>query len=207
MFKRFVLAAGLSALVFAGSAARADDLADIRNSGKSFAQALRDGDAVTAKHYAVSDPTTDKALDVMAEITKARKTLIDAAVAKWGDEGKNVTVGGPNESRTEAVQTDFQNAKIDVKGDTATVTSKEGTDSRPVYFKRDGGVWKIELAKLANFAQITRSASAVHMISDAYTATAGEIRDGKYKTVQDAKLGVRQNLQAAARKAAAARGG
>jgi len=207
MLKRLCLAAALSIVAFCSPVVWADDVADIRTSGKTFAQALHDGDAVAAKHYALTDPTTEKALDIMAEMTKARKTLIDASVAKFGDEGKNVAVGGANESRTEGVQTDFENAKIDVKGDTATVSSKDGNDSRPVYFKKQNGVWKMDLAKIANFSSVTRSASAVHMISDAYTATAAEIKDGKYKTVQDAKVGVRQNLQAAARKAATSRGG
>lgn len=206
MFKRLCVTATLSALALCGIA-RADDLTDIRASGKAFAQALHDGDATTAKHYAVSDPTTDKALEVMADLTKARKTLMDASVAKFGDEGKDVVVGGASAARTEAVQTDFQNAKIEVHGDEAYVTNKDGTDSRPAYFKKVGGTWKIELAKLANFSSITRSAASVHMIADAYTATAGEIKDGKYKTVQDAKTGLRQNIAAAARSAAGARRG
>jgi hypothetical protein len=201
MFHRcFCLAAAFSALTFFGTTARADDLSDIRASGKAFAQALHDGDVTTAKHYAVTDATTEKALDIMGEITKARKTLIDAAVAKWGDEGKNVAVGGPNGAQTESVRTNFQDAKIEVKGDTAMVTSKDGQDSRPAYFKKEGGIWKIDLPKLANFASVTRLAPQSHMIADAFTATAAEIRDGKYKTVQDAKLGVRQNLAAAAQR-------
>ena len=201
MLNRLCVGVAVSTLTFCGAFAKADDLADIRTSGKAFAQALHDGDVATAKHYAVTDATTEKALDIIGEITKARKTLIDAAVAKWGDEGKNVVVGGPNSSQTEGVQTNFQDAKIEVKGDTATATSKDGQDSRPVYFKKDGGVWKIELAKLANFASVTRAGPQSHMIAEAYTTTAGEIRDGKYKTVQDAKMGIRTNLTNALRRA------
>jgi len=198
MFQRVTIAVALFALTFCVTVASADDQADIRTSAKSFAKALVDGDAGAAKHYSVNDTTSEKALDLMAELTKARKSLIDAAVAKFGDEGKNVTLGGANESRQEALGTDLDNAIIDVHGDNATARSKDGNDARPVYFKKEASVWKMDLTKLANFASVTQRGTQMHMISSAYSSTSAEIRDGKYKTAQEAKMAVREKIVAAA---------
>ena len=198
MLRRGCIAVVLSAVAVCGSVVRADDMADIRTSGKAFGKALVDGDAVSAKRYSVTDSTSEKALDLMCEMAKSRNALINAAVAKFGDEGKNVTLGGPNESRQEAFRTDFEDAKIDVKGNTATVTSKDGADSKPVYFKKMGGVWKLDLANIANFGSVTQKAAQIHLISNAYSSTATEIRDGKYKTVLDAKTAVREKVVSAA---------
>jgi hypothetical protein len=206
MFTRWFLAATVSVLALCGLA-RADDTADIRAAGKAFADALREGDSGTARKYSYTDDTSSKALDVMTDLTKARKTLIDAAVAKFGDEGKNVVVGGASAARTDAVRGDFDDARIEVHGDTATVSSKDGADKRPAYFKKQGGTWKIDLTKLADFSNVARNASMMHTVAGSYLTSASEIKDGKYKTVDSAKLGVQQNMMAAVRRSAANRGG
>jgi hypothetical protein len=201
MFKSLFLATAVSALALS-AVARADDTADIRAAGKAFADALRDGDSVTARKYSFTDDTSSKALDVMTDLTKARKTLMDAAVAKFGDEGKNVVVGGASAARTDAVRNDFQDAKIDVHGDTATVSSRDGNDKRPAYFKKQAGTWKIDLTKLADFSNVARNASMMHTVAGSYLTSATEIKDGKYKTVDAAKLAVQQNMVAAVRRSA-----
>jgi hypothetical protein len=194
MFKRTCLAATLLMLVFSATSSRADDTSDIRASGKAFAEALHDGDALNAKKYAFTDETSDKALDVMTELTHARKKLIDAAVDKFGDEGKNVVVGGASMARTQAVSTDFDGAKIDVHGDTATVASKDGADKRPAVFRKVSGIWKINLTKLADFTSITRNAAMMHNVSRSFLTSADEISGGKYKSVQEAKTAVQRNM-------------
>ncbi|HEY8751691.1 MAG TPA: hypothetical protein VIM11_27170 [Tepidisphaeraceae bacterium] len=197
MFKRSCLTAAVLALAFSSAPSWADDTSDIRTSGKAFAEALRDGDVLNAKKYAFTDDTSDKALNVMTELTHARKKLIDAAVAKFGDEGKNVVVGGASMARTQEVSTDFDGAKIDVHGDTATVASKDGADKRPAYFKKVSGIWKIDLTKLADFTSVTRNAAVMHAVAGSFLASADEISGGKYKTVAEAKTAVQKNMVAA----------
>ena len=46
MLNRLCVSVAVSALAFCGAFAKADDLADIRTSGKAFAQALHDGEKV-----------------------------------------------------------------------------------------------------------------------------------------------------------------
>ena len=48
------------------------------------------GDAATAKKHIISDEKSEKFLDTLVELVAARKKLTDAAVAKFGDEGKSI---------------------------------------------------------------------------------------------------------------------
>src|SRR5579872_718079 len=123
MSKTFRFAAVIALLLGAASYSRADDVADIRASGKAFARALTSGDAATAKKHAITDETTAKLLDVMVQVSVANKKLTDAAVAKFGDEGK--TVFSPPGTSPQEIEKRMENAKIHVNGDTAIVEPME----------------------------------------------------------------------------------
>ena len=182
---------------------RADDKSDIRESGKAFSQALVKGDPKTARKYAITDERSDQFLDRMAEMTAAREKLTSAAVAKYGEDGKSIGGMGANAAgRGAEINKDFDDAQIDVNGDTATVTSaKEQQNARagnqPVKFKKDSGKWKIDLTQLPNMDRIEQSLPMMGKMSQAMNKTSEEIDQGKYKDVNEAKMGLRQNLMSA----------
>jgi hypothetical protein len=196
-FGRIAVAAAATLVLFAGTHARADDVSDIKKSGKAFVEAVSAGDADGARKYALTDQDSDKFLDIMAEMSKSRKKLVDAAVAKFGDDGGKIVTGLGTMRGASQIIHDIDNAKIDVEGDTATVNSSGS--GRPVKFKKVGGTWKLDLTALSDFSKINQQAPMMHKISESYDQSAEEITKGKYSTLDEAKAGVRQNMMAAVR--------
>ena len=180
----------LSVLVCCAAYAHADDAADIKASGLAFANAVHAGDIATAKEHAITDEKSGKLLEVMVGMTKARTVLTDAAVAKFGDEGKTIVAQGQPGSQ---LPHSFDDADIQVMGDTATVTPKSG---KPVTFKKDGD-WKIDFTALPNKEQLDKAVPMMTAMSTAMTETAAEIKDNKYSTVAEAKQAFHTKMAAA----------
>jgi hypothetical protein len=188
--------AALAAVVLVSVSAyvRADDKDEIKQSGAAFANALNKGDAKEAKKYVLSDPDTEKFIDAMVPLSAARTKLVDASVAKFGEQGRTI-VGARTGQTPQYTAKDFDDAQIDVQGDTATVTSKKG--GQPVKFKKEGGTWKIDLAEAIPHQQLDRVVQIMPKMATAMNDTAGEIKDGKYQTVVEARRGLGQHMAAA----------
>jgi hypothetical protein len=188
--------AALAAVVLVSVSAyvRADDKDEIKQSGAAFANALNKGDAKEAKKHVLSDPDTEKFIDAMVPLSAARTKLIDASVAKFGEQGRTIA-GGPRAGQApQYTAKDFDDAQIDVHGDTATVTSKSG--GKPVNFKKEGGTWKINLTDAIPHEQLDRVVQIMPKMAIAMNDTAGEIKDGKYQTVVEARRGLGQHMAA-----------
>src|SRR5258708_7517224 len=153
--------AALTALlvtVCAAAFARADDVADIKASGRAFVTAMHEGDIAEAKNHAFTDERTEKLLEVMVTMTKARAVITDAAVAKFGDEGKTIVAQGQSPAQ---LPHNYEDADIQVTGDTAIVTPKTG---KPVKFKKDGG-WKVDFTALPNKDQLDKAVPMITAMS------------------------------------------
>lgn len=189
--------AALVVVICAASYVHADAKDDIRQSGEKFAQALRDGDASTAHKYAITDDQSSKLLDAMANLTKSHKKMADAAIAKFGDEGK-VLAGnsGPARSQPQQFTKNLNDADIQVNGDTATVTPKDQRGQQ-VIFKKDGGTWKLDMTQFPNREQMESQLPMWDKMATAMSETGDEITAGKYKTVQEARMGLVQKMMAA----------
>lgn len=187
----------LLVLASATAFAKADDKGDIKESVKSLAIALNNGDGPTAKKYVASDENNQKLVETLTKVTKANRDLQDAAVAKFGDEGK--TLGG-NRMGPKGPQfdKDFDDAQITVNGDTATVTGKTQGNGHAATFKKEGGTWKLDfLATAPELSQMGPQAGMMAKMADVMNETAGEIKDGKYSSVQEAKQAFYQKIAAA----------
>lgn len=182
---------GAALAVGGGAFAHADDKGDIKANGKLFADALKKNDLETARKYVVTDEKSTKFLDAVLELSNAKNKLTDAAVAKFGEDGKKLAAGG----RTPVeLARDFDEAEIAVNGDTAVVTPKTG---KPVNFKKDGGTWKINFSGVMDEGQMAQALPFMSKMATAMSETATEIKDGKYATVQDAQNGMRMKFAAA----------
>jgi hypothetical protein len=94
-----------------------------------------------------------------------------------------------------SMDNNFEDAEINVTGDTATVTFKNAP--RPVVFKKDGGAWKIDFSEIAHQDQVERGLPIMEKMTTAMNDTAKDITDGKFATVQEAQAGLRQKMAAA----------
>ena len=208
------LQALLAAAAIVGSTASfilADARDDIRAAGNAFADAIRQGKFEDAKKHAVTDEKSEKFLDGMTKFVHARQTLSDAAVAKFGDEGKTMMPQAANAPGPRFDQK-WNDAKIEVNGDTAVVTPKNPPENnepsgpgaraprmqpQPVKFRKDGGEWKIDLTQLPHMEQMERGMPMLEKMSTVMSEVGGEIKDGKYQNVNEAKQALHQKMMAA----------
>jgi hypothetical protein len=199
MFKRLGIGVlAVAAVLMAGTKVRADATSDIKDSGRAFLDAMTAGDLPAMNKYSVTDDKSEKFLEVWSEVAKANKKMVDAAVSKFGDDGNQITNSSGMGMRKPQIIQHFENAKIDVNGDTAVVTPTTG---KPVNMKKDGGKWKVDLTNQDQFAKIDQQVVFFHKMAEANAKSAQEISDGKYKTLDEAKAGVRNNMMEAIRSA------
>jgi hypothetical protein len=195
MFKRFgICALATAALLLTGTRVHADAAGDIKENAKKLTNAITDGDAATAKKYALTDEKSDKLLDMVCELTKSNKKLVDAAVSKFGDAGNQISAGGNPGMRKPQVMQSIDNAKVEVDGDTAVATPDSG---KPSKWKKDSGKWKVDMTNMTELSNIDKQGVFFQKLSEANQKSAQEISDGKYKTLDEAKAGVRANMMAA----------
>src|SRR4051812_7573930 len=89
MTARSTLASLMFAALFAaGVGCGKSDLSSPKAAAKTFATAITNGDAETAKK--ASTGVDAKVIDSLAALTGNMKKLHEAAVAKFGDEGKSL---------------------------------------------------------------------------------------------------------------------
>jgi hypothetical protein len=188
--------AALIVLACAASLTRAGDKEEIKESAISLSKALAAGDGATARKYVVKDENSDKMVDALAEISKAAKGLQDAAVAKFGEEGKDIAGQGMGQmARTDADFKDFDESRLTINGDTATIAPKDSR-GRTTIFKKMDGTWKLDLTVMPNAARAAQGSTIMSKVAGVMTDLAGEIKAGKYATVQEARQAYYQKLAA-----------
>jgi hypothetical protein len=192
---RSILAA-LVLITCAAAYVRADDKDDIKAAGKAFSEAMRNGDVATAKKHVLTNEKSAKFMEVVGDVTKAKKKLTDASVAKFGEDGKSIVNQNPGMVGNTPNDHAFDDADIEVTGDTAVATPKTGR-SKPVNFRKAGGEWKLDFTSVASETQIERGLPIMQKMATAMNDTATEISDGKYESVESAKMGLRQKMMAA----------
>ena len=171
---------------YATAPAPAGDKEQIGATITALSMALSNGDGNTAKTYTVNEESNQKLIQSLARIAKGSRELQKAAVAKFGTEGKGVGDAGRFAKNPPYMPplSDLEPNQAVVNGDTATVPPKHRY-ARAVTFKREKGVWKLELQAKADRA-LELSIEAGHM-ADSLQRLAREISAGKYRTAKQAQ--------------------
>jgi hypothetical protein len=195
-----ILVLGVTAL-----AARAADLSTPQAAAKAFSQAVFTGDVDGAKAAAMtSSPDEEKSLEMIVQLRGAQKKMVDAAVAKFGDEGKSLYQqggrgggGGGNApapaTSVEEIAKRIDDADVKTEGDTATVTPKEG---RPTHLKKSGSDWKVDMSQMEGLTRLAQNPDMVDTMQKMYTELASDIDAGKYKSVDEARTAMREKMMA-----------
>jgi len=183
------VACAVLALLAAGVCyCRADDVSDIKASGRAFSEAMRNNDIPAAKKHAILSEKQETLLANWAAFNSSREKLTKAAVDKFGDEGKDIVAQRQGrQPQLDFDKSKFDNADIKVTGDTAVVTSKDPDHREIARFKNDGGKWKLDFKDNPNMERAAQSAPVLEKLAGVYNDVAGEIKDGKYKSVQEAR--------------------
>jgi len=170
---------------------RADDVADARNTARSFVQALAKGDADGAKAClapGVADADTGKFIDALAAMMLGRTKLDDAAVAKFGDQAK------PPADPGLAMVAQIDKADGAVDGDTVVLSHPK--DPNPLKLRKVEGAWKI--IEVGNAQELQKALPRLQAATKAELETAQETSDGKYKSFVEARMALVNKLRALA---------
>ena len=189
-----VVACALCALMAAAGGCNKNDLSTPKGAAKSFAKALENGDAESAK--AASTGGDPKAIESMAKTFGAMKKLQDAAVAKFGEEGKSVA-GGPGGGKggnMAEMSKKVDEATEQITGDTATLTTKDGGE--PLKLKKVSGDWKVDVTQMGG-DMAKEGQPMMDAMAKAAGETADEINAGKYKTAKEAQTALGGKMMAA----------
>lgn len=191
------LAVCLGVGAMTASVARADepDRSTPKKTGLSFAKALSAGDMETVHKVATGSDAEFALCKAMAETLQASKRLNDAAVKKFGDEGKL-----PKEMSMDIVA-DFESADEKIDGNTATLVMKGKADDQfPPTFKKDGANWTLDLTNMDKDPASAGMAQMFSVMSKAMDTVTKNINDGKYKAFPEvmADLGAQMSAGAGA---------
>jgi hypothetical protein len=154
------------------------------------------------KKHTIGNEKTDKYIESMSTLTKARKKLSDAAEAKFGDSGKDVAGRDSMDWKKK-----IEGADVQIDGDTATVTPKSreraGARNQPAgaayasYFRKVGGEWKMDLTRMPGLDSMDGAVAIFPVMAKAMNETAAEIDADKYKSAPEAKKAFGEKTAAA----------
>lgn len=158
-----------------------NDLATPKGAAKAFATAMENGDAAAAKRASTGgDP---QVIEAMAKLSGNMKKLHDASVAKFGDQGKNLTEGGGGPNFSDWSKK-IDEATVKEEGDTATLTQKDNAE--PLKLKKINGEWKVDVSPMTG-EMAGMGTAMFDSMAKAANETADEVKAGKYKTPQEAR--------------------
>ncbi|HSU67291.1 MAG TPA: hypothetical protein VLJ39_10485 [Tepidisphaeraceae bacterium] len=163
-----------------------------KDAAKTFATALVNGDTETANKASTgADPKT---VESLVKAASNMKKLQDAAVAKFGDQGKDVS-GGGEESNFADLPKKLDDAEVTQTGDTATVTPKNG---RPLKLKKVGDDWKVDMSEMASGPMASMAGAMFDSMGKAAAETTDEVNAGKYKSVGELRDAMQKKMMGAA---------
>jgi predicted small lipoprotein YifL len=168
-----------------------NDLSTPKAAVQSYADAISRGDVEAAKATVTGGDA--QMIDTLASIMMSHKRLEDAAVAKFGEEGKSL-VG--NRSSAEDVNKWVADAEVKQEGDTATVAPKDHSNPG-LDLKKVGSEWKIDLSATPGIKELPKMLPMLQKMNAAGDELASEISAGKYKTLAEAKAAQQQKMMAA----------
>lgn len=176
-----------AALLVAGVGCSKSDLSSPKAAAKTFATAMTTGDAETAKK--ASTGVEPKVIESMAAAMGNMKKLHDAAVAKFGDEGKAFAGMGP--AGDDDMVKKVEEATEEITGETATVKPKDG---HAMKLKKVDGSWKVDLAEEMAGPAAAMGTAMFDKLAAAAKTTTDEIAAGKYKNAAEAKMAMGKSM-------------
>ena len=167
--------------------ARADDAAAAESPRKvaiAFAKGVETGDMAAVKATAVGTESDYTFVQAIMGLIGANKELRAAAIEKFGEDGKQISTEDLSNISKQMEQGD---EKID--GDNATIGKPDEKD--PMKLKKVDGAWKVDLASIPEKEQMSKAMPKMQKVmSDA----AADIKAGKYKSIDEAKTAVGQQI-------------
>lgn len=169
--------------------ARADESPDLstpKKAATAFAKAVQRGDMAAVKAVSIGEDEDYKIIESLSHLIDAGGKLQDAAVAKFGEPGRQAT---------QDVQSDFarhvEQGEEHIDNQTASIGGHDRQD--PLRLKKVEGGWKVDLS---TFRQREQLQSIVPKLLKVMTDATTGIQSGKYKTAQEVHDALQQQVSA-----------
>lgn len=160
----------------------------------TFVRAMEANDMMAFRAVTLGADDDYKLFEPLLGMVGAAKQLEKAAREKFGKAASVVV----RESPAVELEVHVQESDVKVTSDTAVLTHKgeEGADPLTLRHTPDG--WKVDLTAIANRQQMADTAAAMGRMRQALADTASGIRDGRFKTADEAEQAVVKRMRDAA---------
>jgi hypothetical protein len=170
------------------------DLSSPKKATIAFAMGLQSGNLDQVKASSIGDESDYKLMQTVTSTMSSVHKLEDAAVARFGrEEGKKLGAG-VNDNSDIARQVEESDEKVD--GDSATILEKGKPDTNAVHLKKVDGGWKVDLTNYPQKRLMQQNAPMLDAMRTVMTQSAVDVSSGRYRTVDDAQVELRQRLAA-----------
>ena len=164
----------------ATTAVAAPDLSTVRSAALAWVDASWNGDVAVAHQILVDDDAQREFMAGPLRFSAALRALEAAAIERWGDAGRHVS-GYPDGS-AKAME-----PKLEITADDDRASASFGKSMMALPLRRIDGRWRVDLADVARDRRARRASEASTAAAKAADDVAAEIRDGKFKSAEDAK--------------------
>lgn len=192
MFRWISLAALLTLMVFGPQRApgASPDLSTPKKAAVAFARQLEAGDLAATKDTSIGSEDDFKLVGVISGLIRSALSLKSAAVEKFGEGGKQVV---PNGDDLTAFSKRVEEGVEKIDGQTATVGQPR--EQSPMKLKRAAdGSWRVDLSAIPDREEILKAMPKVQKV---FSIGATEIKSGKYKSVDEARNAIADQMFAA----------
>lgn len=180
----------MSCLLGAGS----NELATPKLGALAFIRAMEANDMAAFRAVTIGADDDYKLFEPLLGMVGAAKQLEKAAREKFG-KGARVVV---RESPAVELEVHVQESDVKVTNDTAVLTHKGEEGADPLTLRHTADGWKVDLTAIANRQQMASTATAMARMQQVLADTASEIRDGHFKTPEEAEQAVVKRMRDAA---------
>jgi hypothetical protein len=189
MIPRFPAVVSIALLVLPAFAACAasPDLSTPKKAAVEFAKDLESGDMAAARAASIGSTEDFKLVEIISSLVRSARDLRATAIEKFGDTGKEVLASG-DELADFSKRVDSGTEKI--AGDTATVGQPDERDPMKLTKAADG-TWRVDLAAIPEKDEIIRMMPKVQKV---LSASRADLKAGKYKTADEARDAISQQM-------------
>lgn len=181
---------GLAGSVFAES----PELATPKLGALAFVRAMEQNSPDAFASVTIGAEQDRKLFAPLIHMVGAAKDLEKAARQKFGKAGRVVV----RESPAAGIEVQVQESTVSISGDSAVVRHAPDDGSEPLTLRKTADGWKVDLTAIQRRQEMVTAAPSVQRIEKALSDTAAEIREGKFKTAEEAGKALISRMQQAA---------
>lgn len=175
------------------------ELATPKLAAFAFVRAMEQNDMARFRAVTIGSDDDYKLFEPLLGMVGSAKQLEHAAREKFGKAGRVIVRDSP----AVELEVHIQESDVKVTNDTAILRHHGQDDADPLHLRHTPAGWKVDLTAIPNRAQMSASADSMTRMQKAFSASAADIRAGKFPTAEAAEKAVLKRIKDAAQGGAA----